>query len=1258
MKKRFLSVLTALALCLTLLPTAALAAETAPRRVTLAWTPLESGKSYVPKEGGGIKEKTDQSDANYLTYADGVLTVHGTVAVNCNNGDGLSFYDGVLTLAGDGDLTITASSDGAVSGSPGSTLTTAEGFSGSITLRSENRSAVQNVKLELTTEGDIQISSAESNAVNTPQNPVTLKGETVTIETTADSPVSVSTVVAPSLNVIAGSDVTIIGNGGSYPLIAGDSGKECAVTLSAGGNVKIINKSGSAVFGPLTVAKAVNVAIEGGSGNSTLLPSASTAHSITASGTVQMESNGIVFSGNSTGLTIQDAKTVEISGEKTSAPVVTGMTLRGCGTASVTRLVGSEAPAPIADNINSDIPVLLYNGPNDDEPRLLWKNDTYQKDYAVGGEPMEPDAQKAVYYEARNGYVMFSRLSNSDPKNEAASAILFNAESKYEGIVGNLTGIEVIGENSLSEIQALDDVGTKVSFTGNGTLHTLFADSVEPEIADSVAFHGLVCVMTTEATQEQEKPIISMNFTAYGTSNLPPNVWESDQDPGKFVVGTVDSKEAIAKIRLTVPKGATLTIPGNMTLEISGLEHLSRLTNNGTLVNDGTVSIPDATAEDIKGLRLTGSGVVRVPAGTDYTYYTNGGNLKMDNLDLSQTSGDQGDLKNDGYHWDNTNRILTLNGLAVTGKLTLPNGADDIKIAVQKESLVNELPYTDSYRPTIQIVGPAPLTVKQMSSGVGIRLTVEQGAALNAGEINIGAAGNKDSIITVNGKLTVKGKGILCGKMVIGATGAVSVSGECGVKVGGVTVVNNDMTTDTSFKDAFKIENGGTFSANCTEYNVMVFTEGTEIDEAKAKTYLVLPENYLPEDYSIQVVTDDSGSDKQYAATVAHKGANLTLAAERVSGAGGSLELKLPTAPKPGTGGGSADGSTGGGSSSGGGGSSSSSSKPSTNTGTTTKPDGTKVQTETKADGTKIQTETKKDGSTVKTTTNPNGSSVTETKAADGSTGTVKTDKHGQTEANAKVSAKAVEDAKKSGEAVKAPVEVEASRNSNTAPTVKVELPKNSGETKVEIPVSNVKPGTVAVIVHPDGTEEIVKNSVPTEDGIQLTVDGSATVKIVDNSKDFIDTRNHWAREEIDFVSARELVNGMNDSIYAPNASATRAQLWTILARQNDADLNGGNTWYEKAQLWSKDKGISDGTQPDAAINRAQMVTMLWRTMGQPAAGGAANFNDVPANSYYAQAVAWAVESGITTGVGGGRFDPAATCTRAQIATFLARSMK
>ena len=357
-----------------------------------------------------------------------------------------------------------------------------------------------------------------------------------------------------------------------------------------------------------------------------------------------------------------------------------------------------------------------------------------------------------------------------------------------------------------------------------------------------------------------------------------------------------------------------------------------------------------------------------------------------------------------------------------------------------------------------------------------------------------------------------------------------------------------------------------------------------------------------------------------------------------------------------------------------------------------TKPDGTKTETKsetvTNKDGSKVEsetrTETKKDGTVTEsktetitskdgtksetkseTKTDKNGvtfgTETTKTTTANGSTGmTVTTIENGEskTAAEAKVSSKAVEDAKKNGEAVKAPVEVEASRNSNTAPTVKVELPKGAGETKVEIPVSNATPGTVAVLVHPDGTEEIVKNSVPTENGIQLTVDGSATVKIIDNSKGFIDTQDHWAKDAIDFVSARGLVNGMSATIYAPNNSTTRAQLWTILARQNDAELTGGATWYEKAQNWAKAKGISDGANPNADINRAQMVTMLWRAEGQPAAGGAASFTDVSADSYYAGAVSWAIENGITTGVGGGKFDPTATCTRAQIAAFLARSMK
>ena len=428
------------------------------------------------------------------------------------------------------------------------------------------------------------------------------------------------------------------------------------------------------------------------------------------------------------------------------------------------------------------------------------------------------------------------------------------------------------------------------------------------------------------------------------------------------------------------------------------------------------------------------------------------------------------------------------------------------------------------------------------------------------------------------------------------------------------------------------------------------------VKDKSAYTYDAAPDLSKPEPDKDYTVSGLIGEDKLTTApTLAYDPAapDLTKTGEaaKITASGASagenyeityVDGKLTVTSRPSSGG-------GGSSSSGGSGGSSSSDKPSASTGkteTTTNPDGSVTKTETKSDGTVTEITTNKDGSTTKTETKPDGSSKTEVKDASGSTGTVKTDKNGHTTAETTLSSKAVEDAKKNGEAVKAPVEVEASRDSNTAPTVKVELPKNAGETAVEIPVSNVKPGTVAVLVHPDGTEEIVKNSLPTEDGIRLTMDGSATVKIMDNSKDFIDTRAHWAKDAIDFVSARGLVNGMNDSIYAPNNSTTRAQLWTILARQNDADLTGGSIWYEKAQNWAKDKGVSDGANPNAAINRAQMVTMLWRAMGQPAAASDASFADVPADSYYAQAVAWAIENGITAGVGNGKFDPDAACTR------------
>ena len=359
-----------------------------------------------------------------------------------------------------------------------------------------------------------------------------------------------------------------------------------------------------------------------------------------------------------------------------------------------------------------------------------------------------------------------------------------------------------------------------------------------------------------------------------------------------------------------------------------------------------------------------------------------------------------------------------------------------------------------------------------------------------------------------------------------------------------------------------------------------------------------------------------------------------------------SADIPITVTKAPPTGGGSSSSGSGGSSYSG-------DSNPTVKSETTTNPDGSVTKTETKKDGTVIETTTGKDGSVTKTETKKDGSSVTETRTPDGSTGTVKTDKNGKTEASVNISSKAAEEAKTTGNAVQIPAKVAASRDSNTAPTVEIHLPTNAGETKVEIPVSNVNSGTVAVLVHPDGTEEIVKSSIPTETGIQLTVTGSATLKIIDNTKPFQDINGHWAENSIDFVGARELFMGTGTNTFSPDVDMSRAQLWTVLARQENADLSGGSNWYEKSQLWAVDKGISDGTNPQDSISRAQMISMLWRTAGSPGTTDSPRFTDVPADAYYTDAVAWAAKNNITSGVGNGKFDPNAACTRAQVATFL-----
>ena len=340
-------------------------------------------------------------------------------------------------------------------------------------------------------------------------------------------------------------------------------------------------------------------------------------------------------------------------------------------------------------------------------------------------------------------------------------------------------------------------------------------------------------------------------------------------------------------------------------------------------------------------------------------------------------------------------------------------------------------------------------------------------------------------------------------------------------------------------------------------------------------------------------------------------------------------------------------------------------SKTETKSETTTAADGSKTETksETKveADGTKSETkaETKTDANGV-----TSGTETTQTTTPDGSTGTTTTTTENgntKTEAEAKISEKAVEDAKQSGEAVKVPTEVKAGEDSNSAPTVKVELPKDAGETKIEIPVSDVNSGTVAVIVREDGTEEIVKSSTTTENGLQLKVEGSATIKVIDNSKTFDDTQKHWSRDEVNFVASRELFNGVGNKLFGVNESMTRGMVNTVLARLAGIDTTpkNGQKWYEVGTEWARANGITDGTNPEASVTREQLAAMLYRYAGSPAVNGELGFADAEHVSGYAEnALLWAVQNGILNGMGDNRVAPKNNAERAQVAAMMARYLK
>ena len=259
---------------------------------------------------------------------------------------------------------------------------------------------------------------------------------------------------------------------------------------------------------------------------------------------------------------------------------------------------------------------------------------------------------------------------------------------------------------------------------------------------------------------------------------------------------------------------------------------------------------------------------------------------------------------------------------------------------------------------------------------------------------------------------------------------------------------------------------------------------------------------------------------------------------------------------------------------------------------------------------------------------------------------------------------------------------------SSYTPSYTVSVDKTENGTITVSPKSASKGDTVTITVKPDkGYElEMLKALDKDGDALKLTEkngkytfkmpSGKVTVKgsFVEEAPEqiFKDVPvDAYYYEAVKWAAEKGITGGVGNGLFAPNQPCTRAQIVTFLWRaagspapkhmSSFADVPA-DAFYAKAVAWAVENGITGGTgdgkfSPDATCTRAQSVTFLYRAAGSPKVSSSAEFGDVATNAYYADAVAWAAKNGITGGIGGGLFGSGNDCTRAQIVTFIWRAL-
>ncbi len=287
--------------------------------------------------------------------------------------------------------------------------------------------------------------------------------------------------------------------------------------------------------------------------------------------------------------------------------------------------------------------------------------------------------------------------------------------------------------------------------------------------------------------------------------------------------------------------------------------------------------------------------------------------------------------------------------------------------------------------------------------------------------------------------------------------------------------------------------------------------------------------------------------------------------------------------------------------------------------------------------------------------------------------------------------AKAIEDA--IAALVKKPSPSSSSSSSSSRPSYPITTPDKTENGSVTVTPTSAKRGSIVTItVTPDAGYVLDELTVTDKDGKELSLTKKSDTEYTfvmpagkveitpsfvkqaeEPSRVFVDVKTgDYFYDAVQWAVEKGITNGTSAETFSPEDPCTRAQIVTFLWRAAGSpvvnyamDLSdvAGDAYYAEAVRWALSEGITTGTSdhtfsPDAVCTREQAVTFLWRAAGSPAVSGESAFEDVGADAYYACAVAWAAQNGVTNGISQALFGTGSDCTRAQIVTFLYRAQQ